>query len=113
MVIAIARTAPSTTRRSRICPVLIINILVDYLIPIQWSNSQKVAWFVLLTVWQLNVCPEIIATIPREMLTAAFNHPQAGCLQIGAIDLIPEGMGVVPHPIVHLVASFVKHLHHI
>jgi hypothetical protein len=35
IVIAIARTAPSTARRSGIGPVVIIIILVDYLIPIQ------------------------------------------------------------------------------
>ena len=35
IVIAIARTAPSTARRSGIRPVLIIIILIDYLIPIQ------------------------------------------------------------------------------
>jgi len=53
------------------------------------------------------------ATVPREMLTGAFNLPRAGCLRIGAIDLIPEDTGVVPPPIVHLVAGFVKHLPHI
>ena len=44
------------------------------------------------------------------MLTGAFNLSQAGCLQIGVIELIPEGMGVVPPQIVHSVVGFVKHL---
>jgi hypothetical protein len=112
-VIAIARTAPSTARRSGIRPVLIIIILVDYLIPIQWSNGQEVAWLVLLAAWWLNLCPQIIATVPRETLAGGFNLPRAGCLQIGAIDLTPEGMRVVPPPIVQLVAGFVTHLPHI
>jgi hypothetical protein len=43
----------------------------------------------------------------------AFNFSQAGCLPIGAIDLIPKGTEVVPPPIVHLVTGFVKHLPHI
>jgi len=77
IVIVIAWTAPSTTRRSRICPVLIIIILVDYLIPIQWSNGQEDAWLVLPAAWWLNLCPEIIATVAREMLAGAFNLSQA------------------------------------
>jgi len=64
IVIVIARTAPSTAQRSRIRPGLIIIILVDYLIPIQWSNGHEVAWLVLPAAWWLNLCPEIIATIP-------------------------------------------------
>jgi hypothetical protein len=75
IIIAIATTAPSTTRRSRIHPVVFIIILVDYIIPIQLSNSKQVAWFVLTTAWQLNIYPEIIATIPRETLTGGFNLP--------------------------------------
>jgi len=51
--------------------------------------------------------------MPREMLTGAINLPQAGCLRIGAIDLNPEGTGVVPHPIIHVVEHLVKHLPHI
>jgi hypothetical protein len=47
IVIAIARTPPSTARCSGIHPVLIIIILIDYDIPIQWSNGQEVAWIVL------------------------------------------------------------------
>jgi len=113
IVIAIARTAPSTAQCSGIRPVLIIIILIDYLIPIQWSNGQEVTWLVLLATWWLNLCPEIIATVPREILAGVLNLSQAGCLKIGAIDLIPEGTGVVPPPIVHLIAGFVKHLPHI
>jgi len=71
--IAITRTAPSTAWRTGISPVVIIIILVEYLIPIQWSNGQEVAWYVLPTAWRLNLCPGIIATVPREMLTSAFN----------------------------------------
>jgi hypothetical protein len=44
------------------------------------------------------------------MLAGAFNILQAGYLGIGEINMIPKGMGVVPPPIVHLVAGFVKHL---
>jgi hypothetical protein len=112
-VIIISRTAPSTTRRSRIRPVLIIIILVDYLILILWSNGQEVAWLVLPAAWRLNLCPVIIATVPREMLTCALNISRVGCLRIGVIGLIPEDTGVVPPPIVHLVTGFVKHLPHI
>jgi hypothetical protein len=72
IVIAITRTTPSATERSRIRPVLISIILVDYPIPIQWSNGQEVAWLVLLAAWWLNLCTEIIATIPRETLAGAF-----------------------------------------
>jgi hypothetical protein len=50
-------------------------ILMDYLIAIQWSNGHEVTWFVLPTAWLPNLCPEIIATIPRETLTGAFNLP--------------------------------------
>ena len=93
-------------------PVLIVIILLDYLIPLQWSNGQEVAWFVLPAAWQLNLCPGIITTVPRKTLSSAFNLPRAGCLRIGAINLIPEGMRVFPPPMVHLVAGFVKHLPH-
>jgi len=114
IVIAIARTAPSAARPSGIRAVLIIIIiLIDDLIPIQWSNTQEVAWLVLPGAWWLNVCPEIIVTVPRETFASAFNLPRAASLWIGVIDLIPEGTGVVPSPIVHLVAGFVKHLPHI
>jgi len=51
MVIAIARTAPSTARCSEIRPVLIIIVVIDYLIPIQQSNTQEVAWLVLPAAW--------------------------------------------------------------
>ena len=113
IVIAIARMAPATALRSGIRPVLISIILVDYLIPIHWSNGQEVAWFVQPAGWLLNLRPEIIATIPRETLVGAVNLPRAGHLWIGAIDLIPKGMWVVPPPIVHLVTGCVKHLPHI
>jgi hypothetical protein len=73
IVIAIARSAPSTARRSRIRPVLIIISIVDYLILIQSSNGQEVAWLVLPAAWWLNLCHEIIATVPRATLAAAFN----------------------------------------
>jgi hypothetical protein len=73
--IAITRTAPSTTRCTGSRPVLIIIKLVDYLISIQWSNSQEVARFVLAADWRLNLCPEIMATVPRNTLTGAFNLP--------------------------------------
>jgi uncharacterized membrane protein len=75
IVIAIAMKTPSPARCSGIRPVVIIIILIDYLIPIQWSNSQSVAWFVLLAAGRLNLCREIIATIPTEMLTCALNLP--------------------------------------
>jgi hypothetical protein len=82
IVIAIGRTPPSTARRTGICPVVIIIIPVDYLIPIQWSNGQEVAGFVLPAAGGLNHCREIIATIQGEMLTAAFILPEACCLLI-------------------------------
>jgi hypothetical protein len=113
IVIAIASTAPSIARRTGICPVLIILILVDNLIPIQGSNSQELTWFVLPTAWGFNLYPETIATVAKNMLTGAFDLGWAGCLRNGAIDLIPEGMGIVPPPIVHLIPGFVKHLPHI
>jgi len=47
IVIGISRTAPSTTGHCGIHPVHIIIILVDYLIPMQWSNGQDVTWLVL------------------------------------------------------------------
>jgi hypothetical protein len=114
ILIAIAGTAPTTTWHSAIRPVLIIIIiiLIDDLIPIQWSNGQEVAWLVPPAAWWHNVCTEIIATIPTEMLTGGFNLPQVGCLGIGAIELIPEGTGIVQPPIVHLVAGCVKRLPH-
>jgi hypothetical protein len=86
---------------------------VDYLIPIEWSTGQEVAWFELPTAWRLNLCTEIIATILRVSHTGVFNLPQDGCWRLGAIDLILDGTGIVPPPIVHLVTGFVTHLPHI
>jgi len=113
IVITIARTAPPTALCSGFSAVLIIIILVDYLIPIQGYNSQKVVWFVLLAGWWLHLCPEIIATVPRETHTTSLSIPRAGFLQIGVIDLFPEGTGVAPPPIVYLAVDFVKHLPHV
>jgi len=113
IVISISRTAPSTSLRTWIQAVLVALNLVQYLIPIQWSNSQEVGSLVLPAAWWLNICPEIIATMPRETLSDAINLCRAGCLQIGVIDLIPEGMWVILPPIVRLVARFVKHLPHL
>jgi hypothetical protein len=93
IVIGIARTAPSTTRRSGSRPVLNIIIFVNYLMPILWSNGQDVVWFVLPTAGWLNVFPGIITSVPRETVTSAFALPRTGFLRIGVIHLIPEGMG--------------------
>jgi len=113
IVIAITRMGPPTARRSWIYRGLIIHILINYHIPIQLSNGQEVAWLVLPGAWWLYLGPEIIATVPREPFTSAFNIPQAGCLRIGEIDLIPKSMGTVPLVIVHLVVGFVLPLPHI
>jgi len=113
IVIVIARTAKSIALRSGIRPVLIIIILLDYLIPMQWSNGQDVAWFVLLAAWRLNLCPVIIATVPCETLAGAFNLCRTASLRIGVIHLISEGMGVIPSPVVHLEVVIVKHLRYI
>jgi len=110
---AIARMARSTAWRARIRPVFIIIILVDYLILIQCSYRQDVAWLVLPADWCPNSCPKNIPTVPRETLTGAFNFPLAGFLGIGEINLIPEGTVVIPPPIGHLVMVFVKHLPHL
>jgi hypothetical protein len=63
--------------------------------------------------WWLILCPEIIPTVPREMVIGVYNLPQAGWLRIGTINLIPEGTGVAPPAIVHLITGFVQHLPHI
>jgi hypothetical protein len=110
IVNAMGRTAPSTAQCRGISPVLIIIIVVDYHIPIQWSTTQEVIWIVLPAAWRLNLCLEIITTVRRGTLTGAFTVRQAGCLWIGAIFLIPEGMGVVLPVIVHLEVGFIKHL---
>jgi len=47
------------------------------------------------------------------MLTGEFDLPRAGCLRIGAIDLIPEGTGIIPPQIVYLVVGFVEHFPHL
>jgi hypothetical protein len=107
---AIARIAPSLARRARICPVLILIILVDHLISIQWSHGQEVGRFVLAAAWRLNRCAEIIATAQSETLTGAFILARVGCLRIRAIDLISKGTGAVPPPNVHSVMGFAKHL---
>jgi hypothetical protein len=57
--------------------------------------------------------PEIIATVLSEMLTGGFNHPRATCLLIGAIDLMFEGMGVAPPPILQSVVGSEKLSAHI
>jgi hypothetical protein len=55
--------------------VLIIINLIDCLIPIQWSNSQDIAWLVLPAAWWFNLYLEIIVTVSREMLAGAVNLP--------------------------------------
>ena len=110
IIIATARSAPCNAWNCAIRPVLIIIILIEYLIPHQWSTGLEVAWLVLLADWWLNGCPEIIATRQRGTLAGACNLPQGGCAWIGVIDLIPQGTGVVPPPIVHLIAGFVQYL---
>jgi len=74
------------------------------------SHGQELPSLEVPAAWRLNLCPEIIATVPREKLASAFNLPRAGYLRIGAIGLIPEGTGIVLPPIVHLVMGFFKHL---
>jgi len=108
IVIAINWMLPLTAWCSGIRLVLPIIIVVVYHILLQWSNNQKIAWLELPAAWWLNLWPEITTTLPTEMLTAVFNHPCTGCLPIGAIDLIPECMEVVPPPIGHLVVGIVK-----
>jgi len=88
IVIAIVRTVRSTTRRSGICPVLIIIILVNYLRPIKWATGQQVTWLVLPAYWRMNLCPEFFATIPRDMLPGMLNLLRAGWQRVGTIDLI-------------------------
>jgi hypothetical protein len=85
-------------------------ILVDSLIPMQWSNVHKEAWHVMPAARQLNPYPEIILNVRREILSGGFSLHRAGCLRIGAIDLITECTGVAQPPLVHLVSEFVKHV---
>jgi hypothetical protein len=108
--IAIAKRACSSARRNGIRKVVIIIIHVDYLIPIQWSIGQQVAWFVLPTAWRHNFSAEIISTVPREILTSAWYLTHSGYLRIRAIDLIPKATGIHPPPIVHLLTGYDKHL---
>jgi hypothetical protein len=57
IVIAIARTTPSTAQLAVRCPILnILIIIVDSLIPSQWSNSQDVVCLLLPAAWWLNLC---------------------------------------------------------
>jgi len=58
----------------------------------------------------MKLCAAIIASVRREMFTGGINLLRASCLWIGTTNWIPEGIGVVPRPIVHLVAGFVKYL---
>jgi len=109
IVIGISMTAPSTAWRSGIHTVLIIIILMDRLIQIQRSQGQEVALLVLPAAWWLNHCPEVLVTVPRDTHSGAFIHPRAGCLQIGAIDWIPEDTGVLLPANVHVVGRFIKH----
>jgi len=62
---AIGRMLPSTALGSGISPVFIIIILIDYLIPIQPSNSQDIACLELPAAWWLNLYPRIIATVTK------------------------------------------------
>jgi hypothetical protein len=96
-----------------ICPVLIINILIGYLITIQWSNGQELACLVLPAGQLLNDCTEIITTIPRNILTGECNRSRAGCVAIEGVALIPEGAIVVPPSIDDLVGGNFNHLCHI
>jgi hypothetical protein len=109
-VVAIAWTVPSSSGRSVICPVSIIIILIEYLIPIQSSNGQEISWLVLPATWRLNYCPDIIATISRKMIPWVANSSRAGCLPVMAINLISEGTGIVPLSIVQFIPGVVKRL---
>jgi hypothetical protein len=71
-------------------------MFIQYIIPIQWSNGQALPWHVRVAAGGLDRCPEMVATVPREMLAGAFNLPLAGWLQIKAVHFIPDGTGVVP-----------------
>jgi hypothetical protein len=51
IVIGISKMALSTTWISTIRPVIIIIVLIDYLIPIQQSYGQEVAWLILPAAW--------------------------------------------------------------
>jgi hypothetical protein len=75
IVLVIDSMAPSIAWCSGIRPVFIIIIVFDYLILLQWSNCQQVAWLVLRAAWWLILCSKIMSTVPREMLAGAVNHP--------------------------------------
>jgi hypothetical protein len=77
------------------------------------SDSNQVAWRVQCTAWGLIHRHEIIATIPSDMLTSTLSLPQAGGLQIRAIDLILKGMGVFQPSNAHFFPCFVKYLTYI
>jgi hypothetical protein len=82
IVISIAMTAPATAQRTVTSQVPIIFILVMYLIPIPWSRGQEVTWLVLPAGWYHNLCPEIAATVPSEMLAGALHYSCPVCLRV-------------------------------
>ena len=111
--IVITLTSPSHAQCTGIRPCVIIIILDNCLVPIRRFNVQHVAMIVLPTVWRVNLDPEIMAPIPREMLTGVLNLPRGISVLIGAIDLIPKSTGTGATSIVDLVTSCVKHVPHI
>jgi hypothetical protein len=86
ILITIATMAPSTTLHSGGREVLVIIILVNYLIPIQWSEGLDVACLVLPAAWWCNLSAEIVDTVPRGMITGAFQLLGGCCVQIEVID---------------------------
>jgi hypothetical protein len=107
------KSTSSTNRRSVICPVLALFILIDYIILIHWSNGLDIAWLVLPAAGWLNHCPEIIATLPRATLAVALIMPQEYCQANELSDLIPERTAVIPPPIMQVVPGVVKQLPHV
>jgi hypothetical protein len=77
IVIAMVMMASSFARCCGIHPIQMIIILVNYLIQIQRA-SQDVSWHTQQASWWLNLCPDIISTVLREMLTGEYNQPEAG-----------------------------------
>ena len=59
------------------------------------------------------IAPGSLLPYQEKLSPMHVDHPQARFLKMGAIDLIPEGTGVVPPPIFHLIRGFMKHLPHI